>query len=369
MPDGMNFCAQCGSALAGGAFCGECGARLQQPAHAQQATAPSHQPSPPTTNPASADSARRTANAMGAITGVGSAGSNPAARAWWAVVGCGALVLFSAFLPWWSTRSSVLGFFAKSSSSTTIGWGAGGTALIAMACAAAAAILGSAQVHPAVRLRRTPSRPALAIVLLAATALVCVLVRALTIGGGGGLLTPGHSSPRAGIFVAILAAAAQLACAVWAARLVGASLRPNLGIALDSAPTRSGAVPGDVRTSAVISFVQGGLTALLAFIVLVISSSLSSVSFLAPLGRIGAVLSLIPAAIAAWLLVLGVQLLAGRRWARIGAMVTQGLFAALLAIGTLSSNDDPTTGLIFLAIPATAVITLCTTRARSYSWS
>ncbi len=277
-------------------------------------------------------------------------------------------MVLSTFLSWSAAKFSLFGLFAGGATTNTSGWASGPTAVVAVGLAALAAALAVIPSKLFPRYRAVITRPALATALAAGGSLLCVAVRAITIGDTGRLGE--HASPRFGVYVALTAGLTQLACALLAGRLAAEPLLPDfrLGIAADASQAAS-QVPRAVHLSAGISLVDGALSAFGAFILLVIGAGLSSVSLLAPFGQLAAVAAMLPAALAAWFVVLGLQLRAGQRWARTAQLVTHGAAAVLFAIATLGSNGDPTAGLLAVALSATAGLAVCSRSARGYRWS
>ena len=282
------------------------------------------------------------------------------------VLAAGGLMVLSAFLPWSAAKFSLFGLFPGVATTSTSGWGSGPTAVLAVGLAALAAALAVIPSEALPRYRAVITRPAMA-TTLAAGAVVCVAVRAITIGNTGRLGE--HASPRFGVYVALLAGLTQLSCALLAGRLTTEPLLPDFRLALDPYPRTTGRVPRAVHLSAGISLLEGALCALGAFIFLLIAAGLSSVSLLAPFGRMAAVVAVLPVALAAWFIVLTLQLRAGRRWARTAQLLTHGATAVLFALATLGSNDDPTGGLLAVALSATAALAVCGRSTRVHRWS
>ncbi len=148
----------------------------------------------------------------------------------WGVIGGGALVLISSFLPWYGASSK---FFSASVS----GWSAGFTAWFSILLCIAAAAFVLARVA-GVNMPTMPMGPALLVLGLSGLALVLMVIRFLTLPkGGGGILGSGFSyGPRIGIFLALIGALVQVAAAVLSFRSSGERM-PSRGASPSAPPT------------------------------------------------------------------------------------------------------------------------------------
>ena len=147
----------------------------------------------------------------------------------WGVIGGGALVLLSSFLPWYGASSQ---FFSAS----VAGWSAGPTAFMSiLLCLVAAGFIVARAAG--VGLPSMPVGPALLVLGLSGLALLLMVLRFLTLpNGDAGILGSAFSyGPRIGIFLGLIGAAVQVASAVMAFRTSGERM-PTRG-ASPSAPT------------------------------------------------------------------------------------------------------------------------------------
>jgi hypothetical protein len=298
--------------------------------------------------------------------------SAPENIAWWVAVGSGAVVLLTAFMPWSWVAAYDPSMVAEGTAGvpSRIGLASGPTAWLAIVLAVLAATIVLARLVPSIVLPHAVRRPVALATWVAGAGLLCSIIRAATIGPS----TPteldfiaNQEGPRFGVVIAILAAMVQVIALVVGARLTSTSIAPDLGLSLqpDAEERR---LPREVRAAAVIAFIVAALNTIAALAILVLAAGLSSVPLLDNFGAAVAVIAIIFIALTAWLIVLGVQLLAGRRWARTGTLITASAIAVIVVLSMLSTNGDPTLAVILTALAVAVVILLCTRRARTFAW-
>jgi len=298
--------------------------------------------------------------------------SPPENLAWWVAVGSGAVVLLTAFLPWssFATFDPSVSAEGMADVPSRIGLASGPTAWLAIVLATLAATIVLARLVPSIVLPDAVRRPVAVATWLAGAGLLCSIIRAATLGPSTPaelVFIANQEGPRFGVVIAILAGLVQVIALVMGARLTSTPISPDLGLSLQP-DAGEGRLPRDVRAAAVIAFIMAVLNTIAALAILFLAFGLSSVPLLDNLGAAVAVIAIIFIALTAWLIVLGVQLLAGRRWARTGTLITASAIAVIVVLSMLSTNGDPTLAVILTALAVAAVILLCTRRARSFAW-
>ncbi|MBK6872963.1 MAG: hypothetical protein IPJ14_14865 [Kineosporiaceae bacterium] len=311
------------------------------------------------------------------------AGPSSAQAAWWTTVAGGALVLLSGFMPWSATSRSSL-FDPVGVQTTKAGFAAGPTAWLGIILAATAAVIALAQVRPSVRLPRTVAHPATTAAHLAMAALACILIRTMSLTRAEtNLFGMAFADPHlaGGGVLANLAAIVMVVAMVIATRRLSQSIKPDLGWSLATpraeaadldqlAPSdlRSDVRPGEVTASAALCFVVAGLNALFALSALVLGAGIGSISALNQFGSVVAAAGIIPAALCAWLIVIGLQLLGRRAWSRIACIITMGILGGVMLLVILSTSGDPTVALVLAVCCLAPGLLLCTRATRQASW-
>lgn len=156
----------------------------------------------------------------------------------WGVVGGGALVFIAGLLPWYGF--SVKGFSGGSVS----GWSAGFTGWASILLCTAVAVYVALRVSGSVDMPELPVGPALLAAGISGLGVLLMVIRLFTLPSGGAFGF--NYGPRFGIFLALIGAVAQVACAALLFRGSGEALpaRGRVGGARHGADGSAGGVPG-----------------------------------------------------------------------------------------------------------------------------